>query len=291
LQWLADNAVLLRLDGQLMWFIAFWGVLALLAALEAFVPAYRQPPDRHRRWPTNFGLGLINALWIPLAPVSAVWAAEWAQQHGVGILHLMDGPWWLAAVATVVIRSLVGYAGHVLLHKAPFLWRVHRVHHSDTRLDVSTGLRTHPVELLVTVSITVPVSVVFGLTAWAVAVYEVAEMLVAIISHANLRLPPPLDRALSWVLITPNMHGLHHSAYQPETDSNYGTLLSVWDRLFGTYRRSATEDFRIGLDDVPDERSSLLWWQLISPALRIRSASDAIGPVDDPLVRRNSSAR
>ncbi len=162
------------------------------------------------------------------------------------------------------------------MHKVPLFWRLHRVHHLDTHLDISTSLRSHPGELVTNLIIVVPGTIVFGLTPWVLIIYELADSTVSLFSHANLRMPQNWDRWLRWVLVTPNMHSLHHSSYQPETDSNYGTVFTFWDRLFGTYRHAPLggyDKLQIGLKEIRDQRASDLWWQLKSPVLSIEGAS------------------
>jgi len=248
--------------------LVYWSVLALFAGLEFFAPQFRVSL-RGDRWPTNFGLGLINMALIPLAPVSALWASQWAQRNGIGLLNLLNSSWWLVAViATISIQSAVAYATHVFFHKAPWLWRVHRVHHFDTVVDVSTGLRHHPLEMLLALMIDVPLAVVFGLLPWALISYGTADAMFALYSHANIRFPTSLDRMLRLVLVTPRIHAVHHSAHKPETDSNYGTVFTIWDRIFGTYcdlRADCPEKMQFGLAELQDQRASNLWWQLKSP--------------------------
>jgi len=249
--------------------LVYWLVLVLFAGLEFFAPQF-QVSHRGRRWPMNFGLGLINLALIPLVPISALWASEWAQHNGIGLLNLLDSSWWLlAAITTIAIQSFASYATHLLFHKTPWLWRLHRVHHFDNVVDVSTGLRNHPVELLPTLLINASVAIVFGLLPWALITYGTADVLFALYSHANIRIPTSLDRRLRLVLVTPRIHAVHHSAHKPETDSNYGGVFTIWDRLFGTYcdlRADCPETIQFGLAELQDERASDLWWQLKSPA-------------------------
>jgi len=269
--WLASET------GETAWFFAFWGILALLAGLEFFIPAFQQPARRERRWPTNLGMGVLTMLLAPLAPVSFVWGAQWAQSHEQGLLNQLGGPWWIAVTATFVIRSFVGYVTHLLTHKIPLLWRLHRVHHSDTHVDVTTTLRTHPLELALAFLILLPLTIAIGLTPWVLVAYEILHGVADFLAHANLRLPEGLDRSLRWVFVTPNMHCLHHSSYRPETDSNYGQVFSVWDRLFGTYSsapRGGYDALELGLKEVRDGRVDDLWWQIKSPALRIDRMSE-----------------
>ena len=262
---------LLLPDPQTLWFLAYWGFLAALAWFESAAPAFQAAPNRNRRWPVNLGLALINVVLVTLVPLSAVIAAQWAKENGIGLLNMTGGPWWIALAATIVIRSFVGYAFHVLLHKVHLLWPMHRVHHSDTHLDVTTTIRTHPLEFVLQFFTMVPLAVVLGLDPWALVAYEIAEGFNGLASHANVRLPDRLDRALRWLFVTPNMHCLHHSSYRPETDSNYGQLFSFWDRLFGTYSaapRDGYDAMQIGLKEVSDERAADFLWQIKSAALR-----------------------
>jgi sterol desaturase/sphingolipid hydroxylase (fatty acid hydroxylase superfamily) len=267
---LRHSANWLTSDGSTIWFAAFVGLFVLFGLIEAWVPGVPHTPDRGRRWPTNFGLTAINISLVPIIPVSAVLAASWAEAHQIGLLNLLRAPEWIAALCTLVISSLAGYLVHVVMHKVPLLWRLHRVHHLDTHLDISTTLRHHPGELVVSVLVMVLVALVFGLSPWVILLYEVTEGVVALISHANVRLPPRVDALIRSVLVTPNIHSLHHSSFQPETDSNYGTVLTVWDRLFGTFTRAPLrggETIQIGLEEVRDERASDLVWQITSPRI------------------------
>jgi sterol desaturase/sphingolipid hydroxylase (fatty acid hydroxylase superfamily) len=255
--------------------IVYWSLLALFAGLEFVVP---QLGDSHRgeRWPANFSLGFLNLTLIPLIPISVLWAASWAQHNKIGLLNMWGDGWWLPAlVATIGVQSFVDYASHVLFHKAPLLWRAHRVHHFDTAVDVSTGLRHHPLEFLVMLSISIPVAIVFGLLPLALIIYGTADAMFALFTHANFKLPTRLDRALRFTLVTPRIHAVHHSAHRPETDSNYGNVFTVWDRLCGTYcdlRADCPEQMQFGLTELQDERASHFWWQLKSP----------IYPIADP---------
>lgn len=266
------NAFWPQIFGSFWLAAAYWAILALLIGLEFFVPQFNEP-ERHRRWPTNFGLGLINMALLPLLPVSALLAAEWAQSHQVGLLNLLDNSWWpLAAIATIAVQSLSSYTLHVVMHKVPWFWRLHRVHHLDTTLDLSTGLRHHPLEYPLTLFTDISVAIVFGLTPWALIVYGTVDGLFSFYGHANIKLPSRLDHALRYLVVTPRIHAVHHSSYQPETDSNYGSIFTIWDRVFGTYSdrlADRPEARQYGLREVQDERAADLWWQLKSPLLRL----------------------
>jgi sterol desaturase/sphingolipid hydroxylase (fatty acid hydroxylase superfamily) len=272
-------------DGSPTITLIYWLVLALFVGLEFFAPQF-QASQRGRRWPTNFGLGLINMALIPLVPISALWASVWAQHNGIGLLNLLGSSWWLlAAIITIAIQSFVSYATHLLFHKTPWLWRLHRVHHFDNVVDVSTGLRNHPVELLPSLLINVSVAVAFGLLPWALIAYGTADVLFALYTHANIRLPTSLDRRLRLVLVTPRIHAVHHSAHKPETDSNYGGVFTIWDRLFGTYcdlRADCPETIQFGLAELQDDRTSDLWWQLKSPVCPVAKSIPVLSARSEP---------
>jgi sterol desaturase/sphingolipid hydroxylase (fatty acid hydroxylase superfamily) len=254
---------------------AFWVSLVILAGLETLIPQ-GSGTNRELRWPTNFTLGAINMGLTPLIPVSAVVAAQWAEGNGVGLLNTLKlaDPWWWVVVpaATLLIRSLSGYLAHVALHKIPLLWRIHRVHHFDMAIDISTGLRSHPAEFVFAFAVAVSVSVAFGLDPATLIAYETIDLVFSLFTHANIRLPGWLDALLRPIFTTPRWHLVHHSSYQPQTDSNYGTVFSFWDRLFGTYGElgeHGADEFEMGLREVRDSRASSLLWQLKSPALQV----------------------
>lgn len=261
-------------------FIVYWLCIAIFAAIEWARPAFGAEARRHDRWPTNFGIGIVNIGFVMLVPVSAVLAAQWAKTNGLGLLNSAHAPFWLAALTTILVRSLAGYLLHIAQHKVRALWRIHRVHHCDTHLDISTGLRNHPFELAVALFAIVPLTVAVGFDPWALAAFELFENMTNAFAHANLRLPEKIDRPLRLVFVTPNMHCLHHSAWQPETDSNYGQVFSFWDRLFGTYSaapRAGYDAMKIGLNEVAAEQAADIVWQMKLPALpsdlRARAAS------------------
>jgi sterol desaturase/sphingolipid hydroxylase (fatty acid hydroxylase superfamily) len=250
------------------WFLAFWGMIVLFGVLEFLFPHFPEHADRFRRWPTNFGLGIFNSLIASSVPVLSVGSAQWAASHGVGLLNWIAAPWWMALPCTLLVKSLGQYAFHRVAHNNPLLWRVHRVHHCDVHLDVSSALRTHPLELIALSAFMIPLIVVCGLSPVVLAVYEGVEIFVNMLTHTNIRIPDTAERYARSLLVTPGLHRLHHSAAQAETDSNYGNVFSFWDRLFGTYRGEAAQPdtgFRFGLDDVGRERAGNLGSQLSLP--------------------------
>ncbi len=213
---------------------AFAAIFAGVALAELVWP-WRKPVARTRRWSSNLGIIAIDSLLVRLVfPVAAVGAALWAEGQGVGLFAGL--PFWLAVPSGVLLLDLAIYLQHRVFHAVPWLWRLHRMHHADTEFDTTTGLRFHPIEILLSMAIKIAVVVALGLPAVAVLVFEILLNATALFSHGNLRLPPVLDARLRRVLVTPDMHRVHHSVLRDETDSNFGFCLAWWDRLFGTYR-------------------------------------------------------
>lgn len=210
-------------------------VLVAMALLEH---AFPRRPQRlsWRRWPSNFGLVALSSLLLRLvAPAGAVGVALWAEAQGLGLLPALGVSFWVAAPLCVVLLDMLIYFQHRVFHAVPALWRLHRVHHADPELDASSGLRFHPVEILLSLGIKAVAVVALGAPPEAVLVFEVLLNATALFNHANLALPAWLDRPLRGVLVTPDMHRVHHSEIREETDSDFGFCLSCWDRLFGTY--------------------------------------------------------
>jgi sterol desaturase/sphingolipid hydroxylase (fatty acid hydroxylase superfamily) len=256
-----------------MWlpFLFFWPVLIAVAAAEMWRPLYVGRNEPKSRIPVNVGFGLINAGIAAVLPLSTVLPAAWAAGRGIGLLQLTGPPFVAAAAATVAIRSLATYAIHRASHALPLFWRIHRVHHVDTMLDLSTGLRNHPLELAIVAPWLAAITIAFGLDPRTLLVYEAVALPFALWSHANLRLRPGLDRTLRLLLVTPAMHHVHHSARRSETDSNYGDVLSLWDRLFGSYRaleEPALQEIRFGLGDDHDRGAASLAGQMLAPLRR-----------------------
>jgi sterol desaturase/sphingolipid hydroxylase (fatty acid hydroxylase superfamily) len=216
---------------------AFAGVLALMAGLEAMLPRRARSFGRLRRWPGNLGIVFVDTLVLRLVfPTAAVGVALAAEGHGVGLLPWLGLPAPLALLLAILLLDLAIYLQHVLFHAVPALWRLHRMHHADLDFDVTTGLRFHPAEIILSMVIKFAVVVALGAPAVAVLIFEVLLNATSMFNHANLRLPQALDRALRPILVTPDMHRVHHSVVPQETNSNFGFNLALWDRLFGTYR-------------------------------------------------------
>jgi sterol desaturase/sphingolipid hydroxylase (fatty acid hydroxylase superfamily) len=253
---------------------------AFIACFTLLVFAERLAPRRHRaialreRWGGNLGLVVVDTILLRTVPpmITAVGVAALAHARGWGVLGaLVYLPTWLDVVLSVVVLDLALYLQHRLFHAVPALWRLHRVHHTDPELDVTTGVRFHPVEMLLSVGFKAGVVVVLGPSVVAVVLFEVLLNAGSLFSHANLRLPATVDRRLRAVLVTPDMHRVHHSADPTETDTNFGFTLSWWDRLLGTYRgqpKSGHDAMAIGVEGFAGHAVLSLYRLLIQPLLK-----------------------
>ncbi len=249
----------------------FLGLFALLALAEVLLPRRKRDIKRTARWFTNIGLIIIDSLTIRLMafilPVLAVAAAADANDHGWGLLGLVNWPNWLEVVLAMLILDFVIWAQHLITHKIPLLWRLHQVHHADRDMDVTTAIRFHPIEIALSMILKIGMVYALGPTAFAVILFEILLNGSAMFNHANIRLPKKLDQIVRLVLVTPDMHRVHHSDIREEHDSNYGFSLSIWDRMFGTYVAQPTkghDDMTIGLW-WQDERPLQLIWALLLP--------------------------
>jgi sterol desaturase/sphingolipid hydroxylase (fatty acid hydroxylase superfamily) len=219
---------------------AFFGVFALMAVWETAAPRRARLLPRRVRWLHNLALLVLNSVIVRLLfPVAAVGFAVLAAKHGWGLLNAFEVPFWWAFALSVIALDCAIYLQHVMFHAVPLLWRLHRVHHADADVDVTTGARFHPIEILLSMLIKFAAIAVLGAPAAAVLAFEVLLNGTAMFNHANLRLPGAADRFLRWMLVTPEMHRIHHSIEAQETNSNFGFNLPWWDRLFGTYRARA----------------------------------------------------
>jgi len=215
----------------------FFGILAVMALWEALAPRRLAPLGRWARWPSNLGIVALNTVVVRLLlPTTAVVLALVGEREGWGLLHHFALPGWLALTLAVIALDLVVYLQHVMVHAVPLLWRLHRVHHADLHFDVTTGARFHPIEIVLSMLIKFAAILVVGPAPEAVVVFEVLLNATAMFNHGNVRLPTSLDRRLRWLVVTPDMHRVHHSIEDDETNSNFGFNLPWWDRLFGTYR-------------------------------------------------------
>ena len=247
----------------------FLGALILFAALEARFPARARVLPRAERWVTNLSLSAMGSVVGALmAPVLAVSVAALASARGWGVLNLTAWNPWVEGLIAVVLLDLAIWAQHVAFHHVPWLWRLHSVHHADRDLDATSGVRFHPVEIGVSLLWKALVILALGPAVIAVLVFEIVLNATAIFSHSNLRLPVGLDRVLRSVIVTPAMHRIHHSVVEAETNSNYGFNLSVWDRIFRTYRAEARGGLVLGLSEHQNARPARLVPSLLLPFAR-----------------------
>lgn len=248
---------------------AFAGVLALMALLEVAVPRRGRNGPRARRWITNLSLAAAGTLLIRLAiPLLAVGTAALAAEWGFGLFHWTETPELAAFLLSLAALDLVVYAQHVAFHKIGLFWRLHRVHHADTDVDATTGIRFHPGEILISMGIKMGVVALLGAPASAVILFEVVLNAAAMFNHSNIRIGVLADRWLRRLIVTPDMHRVHHSIHRDEHDTNFGFNLSIWDRLFGTYRaepREGHEGMRLGLSEYPAPGPQGLGWSLMNP--------------------------
>lgn len=251
---------------------SFAGVLVLMAAWEAIAPRRERSLSRWWRWPNNLGIVALNTAAVRyLFPVSAVVAAVTAAERGWGVLNAVALPDWVEILVAVVALDLVIYFQHRLFHAVPVLWRLHRMHHADLDFDVTTGARFHPLEILMSMAIKVAVVALLGAPAVAVVLFEILLNATSMFNHSNLRLPAAVDRVLRWLIVTPDVHRVHHSVIPAETDSNFGFSLAWWDRIFGTYRAQPSaghENMTIGLAAFRAPAQLRLDRMLIQPFVR-----------------------
>lgn len=247
----------------------FAGVLALMSILEAALPRRAPGVSRAHRWATNMALAATGTLLLRLAvPLLATGVALEAERRGFGLFHWMGAPYLAAFFLSILALDLLVYGQHVLFHKAGFLWRLHRVHHADPHVDATTGIRFHPVEILISMGVKMVAVALLGAPVAAVILFEVLLNAAAMFNHSNLRIGEKADRILRLFIVTPDMHRVHHSVHRDEHDTNFGFSTSLWDRLFGTYRAEPREGqiaMRVGLSEYPSPGPEKFGWSLVNP--------------------------
>lgn len=259
---LIDNEVFLRLG-------FFTGIFLCMALWERIAPRRPLSQKRSTRWTNNLGLTGFNALLIFLVfPVAAVGTAVYAEEKGWGLFSWLQLPGWLEGLAAIVILDLTIYTQHVLFHKVPLFWRFHKMHHTDLDIDVTTGARFHPGEILLSMAIKMGAVLVIGAPAWSVIVFEILLNGTSMFNHSDAYIPVHADSLIRRMLVTPDMHRVHHSVIIKETDSNFGFNFPWWDRLFRTYRdqpAAGHTDMTIGLANYRDSKWLTLHWMLLVP--------------------------
>jgi sterol desaturase/sphingolipid hydroxylase (fatty acid hydroxylase superfamily) len=260
----------------------FAGVFLLMAAIERILPKRRLSVSKARRWLTNLGIASVDTLVLRVmaalaVPVAAVAAAFFAKDHQLGLLNQVDWPYWLRLLIALLVLDLAIWAQHLASHKVPLFWRLHQVHHADRDIDVTTAVRFHPIEIALSMLWKIAVVVPLGASPFAVFLFEVILNACAMFNHANIALPAGLDGTLRLLIVTPDMHRVHHSVLRDEHDRNYGFNLSVWDRLFGTYvaqPKAGHQGMTIGLPPYQSEAPTELGWSLWLPFRSQKSRGD-----------------
>ena len=258
-------------NGGDLQFILFFTLFGILAIAEFFAPARNERTATPRRWLANVVLTVLNIGVMSFLPVTFFGASIWAAQHGIGLLNVLPDPFLVTFIAGLLLRGFISFFTHFLMHRVPLLWRVHRVHHLDTEMDISTTVRFHPLELLLNLLPGICLVVAFGLPPWVLLFYEVLDAGVTLFSHANISLPGRIENVLRYVIVTPDLHRVHHSSWQPETDSNFSAVFPIWDLVFRTFRvrkRKPQAAMTLGLDEVRDDRTASVGWLLASPGRR-----------------------
>jgi len=249
--------------------LVFASVLIFMAVAEALWPRKKRVMQRANRWFSNISVSVINTLVIKiLGPITAIAVANYALDNGYGLIPILSLPLWLEVLIGFIVLDLLIYFQHVMSHRIPMLWQFHKVHHADRDIDVTTGIRFHPIEALFSMIYKCFFIILLGPLPLAVFLFEVVLNGSAMFNHANVKLPKGLDNVLRFIIVTPDSHRVHHSTIQTETDSNYGFFLSTWDRLFKTYTaqpRLGHDKMVIGLDEYQTESPAGLLWLLKAP--------------------------
>ena len=262
MEFLASTELIVRLG-------CFVSAFTLFASLEAWFPRRSIATRRIHRWPSNIGVSALNQLFVRLiVPVSAIALAATAEKNGWGLLGQVELPVLVEIAVAILILDLAIYLQHLLYHLVPVLWRFHRMHHADTELDVTTGIRFHPASVLLSAFIKLTVIFVVGPAVVAVLVFEVLLNATSIFNHSNLRIPPSVERILRLLIVTPDMHRVHHSTKSDENNRNFGFNFPWWDWLFLTYRAEPDlghREMKVGLDEFRDERELRLDRMITQP--------------------------
>jgi sterol desaturase/sphingolipid hydroxylase (fatty acid hydroxylase superfamily) len=262
--------------------LVFAAMFLLMAAIELLRPKRRLSVSKAQRWITNLAIAGVDTLVLRVmaalaVPAAAVAAAFFAKERGLGLLNQVDWPHWIKLVIALLVLDLAIWFQHLVSHKVPIFWRLHQVHHADRDIDVTTAVRFHPVEIALSMLWKITVVIPLGASPFAVFLFEVILNACAMFNHANIALPPWLDRILRVFIVTPDMHRVHHSVLLSEHDRNYGFNLSLWDRLFGTYLaqpEAGHQGMAIGLNPYQSEAPTRFGWSLLLPFWREQQRND-----------------
>ncbi len=262
MKYLEENQATVRLA-------VFLGVFVIMAVLEFVLPKKERVFPRAERWFTNGALVVIDSIALRIfVPILAVSVAQWVTDNGYGLLSLIVLPLWAKCLLGIILLDMLIYWQHVASHYVPILWRFHKIHHADRDIDVTTGARFHPVEIVLSMLFKFACIVALGAPALAVFLFEVLLNASAMFNHSNIGLSRQLDGWVRKLIVTPDMHRVHHSVQEGETNSNYGFFLSVWDRLFASYidqPKQGHDAMVIGLKEYQDRRPVSLLWSLKAP--------------------------
>ncbi|MEL6817105.1 MAG: sterol desaturase family protein [Pseudomonadota bacterium] len=252
---------------------AFISIFAVMAAYELWSPRLErtemQGAMKSKRWFTNLSMVVLSSVCLRIIfPAAAVGTALYAVSQGWGLFNVFGVGPVIAGIVAFIILDFAVWLEHVVSHKWPLLWRIHRMHHADQGFDLTTALRFHPLEIVLSMLWKATIIIALGAPAIAVLIFEIVLNGMAMFNHANARIPRPVDRVLRWLVVTPDMHRVHHSAVHRETDSNYGFNFSFWDRLFATYvdqPQAGHDKMTIGLNDYQGPKTANLFWTLALP--------------------------
>ena len=277
-------------NGSQVYAFVYFGAIVVVALLESVLPRRASGDALGLRWFGNFSLTIIGAIMVrALFPLAGVGWAVFCSERGLGLFNRVAWPGWVELTLTIVVIDLSFYVQHYLLHRVPALWRLHRTHHTDQEYDFTTGLRFHPFEMVGAAATMMGVVLALGAPPVAVLVSQLLSVAVAFVEHANVRIPWWMDRALRTVIVTPDMHRIHHSQDIREGQSNFANTFSWWDRLFGTYidQPAAGHDGIVfGVSDFSERKHLTLPWMLAQPFLSSNRQGSAPGAATSPSVAK-----
>ncbi|ERL54407.1 sterol desaturase family protein [Psychrobacter aquaticus] len=269
---------------EVWWRLGFFlSILVIMMLMEYRYPARLSPIKSSTRWFANFGLVFAASITARLVvPIGLTAVAIYSQQNGIGLFNLIDLPHVVAIILSLLLLDIIIYWQHRLFHRVPLLWRLHRVHHADAHIDASTGLRFHPIEIVLSILIKLVSVIVLGVPAIAILIFEIMLNGLAMFNHANIRLPAAVEKPLRLVLITQVLHRIHHSQVVSETNSNYGFSVVWWDKFFDSYKSEAAksdQELDIGLREYPEPKQNASLWILL--LLPFKGKAFANKPVKD----------
>jgi sterol desaturase/sphingolipid hydroxylase (fatty acid hydroxylase superfamily) len=249
--------------------VIFVGLLLGFGIIEFLLPRRTLKPIKTKRWITNLLIIFIDSVLVKLLfKTAAIGVALWAVINGYGLFNFIEAPYWLAFGLSFAVLDFSIWLTHVASHKIPILWKIHRMHHSDVDIDASTGIRFHPFEIVLSMCWKFLVVLVLGAPVLSVLIFEIVLNSGALFNHSNIKIPLKFDRILRWIIVTPDMHRVHHSVISREHNSNYGFNLSIWDKIFSTYvdqPEMGHREMTIGLPDWQDEKPARLDWAMMVP--------------------------